>query len=237
VKITLYLLGSSAAFFLGMVIAHYQVFPYPQLQAFKQIFFPINYETLEGVKYRERKISSHAKLAGQSLDLLFVGDSLIAEADWASYFYSYKVANLGINSDTTEGLIERVSTVKDVNAAKIFLMIGVNDIFQKNSISSIQTNYQKIVAAVKKENNKVYIFSCLHVGPSYQQHNKEISRLNVFLKDLAEGLEGVFYVDLNSVLALDSRLNPTYTNDDVHLNGDAYELWKNVIAEVLDKKS
>lgn len=224
-------------FCVGMGVVHYQTFPYLQLKSLKQHFFPNTYVTPQDMDYYERKVSSHKLLAGQQFDMLFLGDSLIDEAEWSQLLPAYKVANFGVNADTTEGMLGRLGTVTAVDVSSVFIMAGLNDIFQKVALEDTLNNYQVIVERLLQDGKKVYLFSCLYLGSSFQHYTPKVKQLNYYLQELAKSSEGIVYVDLNYSLALDSQLNPSFTNDDHHLNGAAYQRWLALIREKLAEQS
>ena len=53
------------------------------------------------------------------------------------------------------------------------------------------------------------------------------------LKKISEKEISVTYIDLNIGLVKNLLLNPMYSNDDVHLNGSGYAVWKNIIKRYL----
>jgi len=229
----LFLTALLTSFISGVVVTHYQLFPYLYLKKIKQHFFPVAFKNQQQIDYYSRKVSHHQLLEGQRVDLLFVGDSLTNEADWDMFFPEYKVANLGINADTTQGLIDRLSVITSIEASKVFVLIGVNDIFQHEKTEVIENNYRKFISYFESE--KVYLFSVLYVGPAYQEYMERIVRLNSFIEALAVNNDNITYVDLNKTLALGLQLNPAYTNDDLHLNGDGYAAWKKIILQYLGR--
>jgi len=240
-KILFALLASIVPFLLGLFVAHYQVFPYSHIKSLKQLFFPLVYETDYQAKYRLRQISKHTLLADKNFDALFVGDSITAEANWSELYPYLRIANVGINGDSTQGLIDRLDTIRSINAPKVFLMVGINDIFQNISLADIEKNYQVLIESLKQKNNTLYLFSCLYVGETYQRNpyknlTKKITGLNEFIKELASNIEGVIYIDVNTSLSLEERLNPIYTNDDLHLTGKAYSAWKAVVDHYINSE-
>ncbi|MFT6388066.1 MAG: lysophospholipase L1-like esterase [Cellvibrionaceae bacterium] len=221
-----------SSFISGIAVTHYQLFPYQHLKKIKQYFSPVSFEDQQQIDYRSRKVSHHQLLKGQRFDALFVGDSLTNEVDWAQLFPDYKVANLGINADTTQGLLDRVGIITSIEASKVFVLIGVNDIFQYKKMEEIEKNYRELISYFN--NKAIYLFSIISVGPSYQKHMKRIVRLNNFIQSLAVNNKNIIYIDLNNTLAVGAQLNPAYTNDDLHLNGDGYTAWKKIILQYLE---
>jgi lysophospholipase L1-like esterase len=182
--------------------------------------------------YRPSRISFFQIINDQKFDIVFVGDSLTDDAEWQEFFPKWRVANRGIQGDTTEGLIHRIAAIP--SAPRIFVMIGTNDILRGYPIESVLDNYQKILTSfLKLPDRQVFVQSCLLLGNSLHHHNKTVRDINHQLKLLAEKTQRVHYIDINSVLGVGERLNPKLTIDDIHLNGLGYLYW----AEFIKKSS
>ena len=57
----------------------------------------------------------------RNTDIVFLGDSITARFEWQEYFSDLTVANRGIDSDVTEGVLNRLDTVENQHPKKIFL--------------------------------------------------------------------------------------------------------------------
>ncbi len=228
------------SFLVGMLVTHYQAFPYQQIKIFKQRFFPevtLIQNTAVYSNYYYRQVSQHQYLANNKYDVVFLGDSLTDEADWQSFFSHQQlpitIANFGIMGDTSAGVVDRLETIYKTEAKKVFLMIGINDLFQgknhEKGVDDVFKNYRTIVEALTNKNIEVYIQSCLFVGPAYQYLNKHVNALNLKLQTLAKQNSAVLYIDLNKGLASSSLLNTDYSSDDIHLNAEGYRVWVDLI--------
>lgn len=219
-------------FISGMLVTHYRVFPYHHLNSV--ISSPEYMEDQQNADYFWRKVSHHQQWKDQTFDMVFVGDSLTNEGEWQQFMPDLRIANMGINADTTMGVLKRIDTVTAVKAPTVFLMIGVNDLLQGQKQEQIVARYRQIVARLAERFETVYVQSCLFVGPRYQSRTSDIMALNQAIQAMASGTENVEYVDLNSMLAINNLLNPAYTNDDIHLNGLGYQAWWKIVAQTLD---
>jgi lysophospholipase L1-like esterase len=170
-------------------------------------------------------------------EIIFLGDSITDGCEWSEIFHDLRIKNRGISGDVTQGILDRLSEVLESNPAKIFLMIGINDLARGFTVSDILANYKKILMRIKKESphTKIYIQSLLPVNSdfgTFRNHtNKsdEILYINKRLKLMAQELD-LIYIDLYSHFVFkDKKLNPEYTNDGLHLTGKGYEVWKSVI--------
>jgi lysophospholipase L1-like esterase len=80
---------------------------------------------------------------------------------------------------------------------------------------------------------EVYIQSTLLVGKPREKLNREIMELNERLQLLAKQTDSVTYIDLNVGLTRNSILATQYSRDGLHLNGDGYAIWKELIKSYL----
>ena len=75
-----------------------------------------------------QRASLFSKLPITSKDIVFIGNSITNGAEWSELFPEKKVKNRGISGDTPEGVYDRLDPVVKGKPAKIFILIGVNDI-------------------------------------------------------------------------------------------------------------
>lgn len=165
-----------------------------------------------------------------SKEIVFAGDSHTDYFEWGEYFENLSVANRGISGDTSEGLLNRIGQVTELNPEKVFLLIGINDIQQGISVETIEKNYIKIVEALKKDNPEVQIYaqSVFPVaGDLYENNffkrsgpiNESVSELNTKISQL----DGVTILD--SPDQFGNELAEEYSVDGLHLNKEGYEIW------------
>jgi len=165
--------------------------------------------------------------------IIFLGDSITAAVDWAELFQSSKVVNRGIAGDTTRSLLARLDSTIDSRPAAIFLMIGINDLWQglpqKETIENIRNILHRIRS--KSSQTQLFVQSILPVSEKWFKFakNKEIQILNQRVKKMVVN-SGAIYIDLFSgFIGKDGQLPDRFTLDGVHLTGDAYVLWKSLI--------
>ena len=161
-------------------------------------------------------------------DVVFIGDSIICDGKWQTYFPGIKVVNLGLSGDTIEGVTKRVSMISHLNPEKIFVQIGINSIGNTGIEVGIE-QYENMVHSIHELNpeSKVYIISLLPVSLQSQKDktsNLEIQMFNKKLVDLSERccLE---YIDVSNCFIYEGYMNPAYSTDGIHLNDDGYLIW------------
>lgn len=168
--------------------------------------------------------------------IVFLGDSIIDGASWAELFQSTEYVNRGIPGDNSKGVLNRLDDIVESHPSKVFAMIGVNDLHADGDYEELLRNYKAIIDRIKNESpeTEIYVHSILPYYPekyelanTTKMSNELIETTNIELKKLSEE-KGTNFIDLFSSLASDSKeLNPDYTYDGLHLNGEAYMIWKN----------
>lgn len=161
-----------------------------------------------------------------STDIVFVGNSLTF-AFPVTELFGPDCKNRGINGNTTAQILSRIQAIAECKPRKIFVEAGINDIYVGLSVDSIYTNYVSILRQIRNvsPNTCVYVQS---VFPNMKEKNKSIVDLNSMIKNYCD-LHGIVYIDIYSKLLAGDRLNKELTEDDTHLNGKGYQIWKEAI--------
>ncbi|WP_315790003.1 GDSL-type esterase/lipase family protein [Fischerella sp. JS2] len=189
--------------------------------------------------YYWHKLNQFTKLPQSESDIIMLGDSITDEGEWIELLSNINVKNRGISGDTTERVLHRLEPILAGKPKQIFLMIGINDLINTpKSVSQILEIYETILYKFheKTPNTEIFIQSVLPVNnqvDTYWQDNNRILNLNTGLRELATKFN-YLYIDLFSLL-LDSenQLDTRYTKDGLHLNGEAYLVWKSVMEKYL----
>lgn len=61
-------------------------------------------------------------------DIIFLGNSITNGGEWAELLGNPHVKNRGISGDRTDGVLDRLHVITKGKPAKIFLLIGINDL-------------------------------------------------------------------------------------------------------------
>lgn len=186
------------------------------------------------------KVRNFRQFPSSEKDIFLVGDSLTDYGEWAELLDNCHVKNRGISGDTTEGVLNRIDEIINAKPQKIFIMIGVNDVWnEKRTTEQIIKNYTQILETFKSQipQTQVYIQSLLPVNNkaySPDIDNQDLMAVNRRLQELATQFD-YQYLNLYPRFADDSnQLKPEYTNDGVHLNGKAYLLWAEMITPLVN---
>lgn len=180
-----------------------------------------------------------------SKDIIFLGNSITNGCEWAELFQNKHVKNRGISGDICMGVYDRLHPIVKGRPAKIFLLIGINDVSRGTSAEKIIEEITMIVHKIKQESpkTKLYLQSVLPLNECYGMFGGHTSRwqvvkqINDLLQPLAEK-EGATYVDLYShfVDPATGKMKPEYTNDGLHLLGNGYLLWRDIVKPFVDRK-
>jgi lysophospholipase L1-like esterase len=172
-------------------------------------------------------------------DIIFLGNSITAGTDWNEQLGITNARNRGISGDITFGVIERLQEVTEGKPAKVFILIGINDISRNIPDSVILNNYKRIVTTIKAQSQqtKIYFHTLMPVNNEFTQfknhYNKDehILWLNEQIKLLGKQ-ENFTVIDLYPhFLNADKKLDKKYTEDGLHLNAEGYKVWTKILKE------
>jgi len=192
--------------------------------------------------YYNQRLTLFEKLPDTKGEIIFLGNSITDGCEWSELLGNSKVKNRGISGDTTEGVLFRLNEVTRSKPARVFLLIGINDLSRGVSKDTVFANISKIATRIRKDSpkTKVYIQSILPVNDSFglfkghTNKTDEVIEVNAHLKEWC-ARENVGFIDLYSCFkSSDSeKMNPKFTNDGLHLLGDGYLLWAEIIKPYL----
>ena len=169
-------------------------------------------------------------------DYVFMGNSITAAGNWSQLLNLPQAKNRGISGDITFGLLERLDEVIAGKPAKLFVLIGINDISRNIPDSVILANYKKLISRVRKGSSKtqLYFFTLLPVNASFERFKNHYGKdehilwLNEEIKKLAA--RKVKVIDLYPHFTnQDKRLKAELTKDGLHLIPEGYKVWAEVL--------
>jgi lysophospholipase L1-like esterase len=146
------------------------------------------------------------------------------------------VYNRGINGDTTEGLLEHMAeSCFGLSPAKIFLLIGTNDLGNGVEPAVVAGNIETMLTLIQEQipATQVHVLSLLPVNAAASPEARQmvgirtrdkILETNMLLSRLAEQY-GAVYISLFESLADDTGdLRPDFTPDGLHLSVAGYSV-------------
>lgn len=193
-------------------------------------------------EYWLQRVSLFEKLQITSQDIVFVGNSITDGGEFSELFSDHHIKNRGINSDVIDGVYERIDNVLAGKPAKIFLLIGINDISHNLPVSALIEKYDRLVNKIIHDSpsTKLYVQSVMPINNDFLRYKNLIGKENILIEfnDALKKLaikKNVMFIDLWESLAdPDSgKLKPEYTNDGLHLTGDGYLQWAARINEFI----
>ncbi len=189
--------------------------------------------------YYDQKLSMFEVMPDQKDEIVWLGDSITDGGEWSELFPHYRTLNRGVSTDNTFGILNRIGEITRRKPKKLFLLIGINDIARGIPNDVILKNFKRIIDSVRLNSprTKIYVQSILPTNDAfsdfknYQHKENHIAAINTALQKMEDG-NRIIYVDLNSALAdAQGKLDRRYTNDGLHLLGEGYTKWKEILIE------
>lgn len=197
--------------------------------------------------YNYQKRSHYEALPVRPYNIVFLGDSITDYGDWNEWFSDPNIINRGISGDRVEWLLSRLDPIIAGQPAKLFLMIGTNDLAAGTAPQTVVENICKVIDRITAESphTQLYVESLFPVnGEDFQD---KTARKNHWSKgaeivEVNEALEKacaerqVTYIDIYSSL-VDRRglLDSAYTNDGLHLMADGYKVWTELLRSYVNR--
>lgn len=187
--------------------------------------------------YYDQKLSMFELMPKQKNTIIWVGDSITDMGEWNELFPKYNTLNRGVSSDITFAVLNRLYEIIRHKPKKVFIMIGTNDISRNIPDEVIVNNYRRMIDSFQLQTptTKIYIQSVLPTNNNFslfknhQNKNDHIFYVNRELKKICAEKK-ITYVNLyDAFLIEEGRMNPKYTNDGLHLTGEGFLKWKEVL--------
>lgn len=201
-----------------------------------QVQLPSYPDSIFSTYYQQRW--SHFQLLPQTKeDIIFIGNSITDGGEWSELFSDLRVKNRGISGDISAGVLHRLAEVAQRKPAKVFLMIGVNDLPGNTTPDSIVKNILLAAAYLKQETpaTKFFVQSILPVNDAFGKfggHTNKAAQINNVNERLKQNAAASHYtyIDLHSSFSDEKgKLKKEFTNDGLHLTGAGYVLWKHLV--------
>ncbi len=183
-----------------------------------------------------QKHANFKSYPNSSSDIIFLGNSITDYANWNELLQLPHAKNRGISGDITFGVLERLSEVTEGKPAKVFILIGINDIARNIPDSVILHNYKRIIERIQHEspNTKIYFNSVLPVNNSFTDRahfNKDehIAYVNAGLEKLCAEKK-ITFINIHPLfLDENKKLDKQFTYDGLHLNAQGYQAWAKIL--------
>lgn len=183
--------------------------------------------------YHNDKVNIFKALPASSSDIVFLGDSITDFAEWSELFPMKSTKNRGIGGDPTSGVIDQLARITESKPAKIFLMIGINNIQGGIQEATTTKEYSEIIDQLSKSGSTIFLERILPINAKkyaefvipnnlgiHVPERQEIDRINAFIKRQSQNYPNIKYLDLVELLDKNGELNTDFTDDGLHLNGE-----------------
>ena len=220
--------------FKRIVVSIVCVLALQMLQA--QVTLPVYPDSIFSTYYHQR-VTLFESFPQTKNDIIFVGNSITDGNEWNELFNDKRIKNRGISGDITAGVIHRIDEVAKRKPAKVFLMIGTNDLARNISPDSVMKNILLTTSYLRQQSpsTKLYVQSILPVNGIYGKFAGHINKaqqivaVNAQLKEKATAYRYT-YIDLYTPFSDgEGKLKKELSNDGLHLKGNAYLLWKHLL--------
>ena len=168
-------------------------------------------------------------------EIVFIGNSITEQGeDWRLKVNNPKARNRGIEGDTSDGIIARLNEITFYKPEKLFLLIGINDLFQNPyAVEKIYENILKTVDEINSKSPNTQIFVQTVLPTTTENLIPRIKELNILLENSAVGKPFDFINLHQRFVMLDGKMNMDFSTDGVHLNEKGYEIWSEIIKNII----
>jgi lysophospholipase L1-like esterase len=189
--------------------------------------------------YYKAKLAAFRKQKETTGKILFLGNSITEMGNFKKLLGDSGVVNRGIGGDITFGIMQRLDEVTRFKPSKLFLLIGINDLYKKIPEDVVLENMFLIISRIHKgsPNTQVFVHSILPVNKSFKNFPKgydlmeNISVINTQLSKISKRFNYT-YVDLYKEFTdKEGNLNAGYSRDGLHLNDAGYKLWIKILKD------
>ncbi|MBA2430823.1 MAG: hypothetical protein H0V56_01760 [Chthoniobacterales bacterium] len=192
---------------------------------------PADFQVFDLTHYTAKR--SHFATLRETRQVVLLGDSRVAFAEWSELLERSDTSNRGISGDTTSGVLRRLPASVPTSGVLCVIQVGVNDLILGGSVEQVVANYRRIVDYLRQEKNaRVVITSVIPASEEQPELNRAVHECNQQLVQLAAA-SGAQWLDLGPSLSPEGFLRPEFRSDAVHLNGDGYLRLRDVLAPLL----
>ncbi|MGB1132277.1 MAG: GDSL-type esterase/lipase family protein [Flavobacteriaceae bacterium] len=160
--------------------------------------------------------------------IVFLGNSITEGGkDWNEKFGVVGISNRGISGDSTDGVIARLNEIIHFSPKAIFLLIGINDIYNELTPSTdyVSNNILKIIKRINQELPQTKIFLQTILPVEKEVYKDKIIAVNEMIKTFVSQSKFEI-IDLYSIFVnKEGKMKKELSYDGVHLNDKGYQVW------------
>ena len=200
----------------------------------------IKYHSIWGDNHYKKRINIFMNEPLKKGDIVFLGNSITEQGgDWSAKFGRSDIMNRGIGGDVTDGVLARLDEVCYAKPKAVFLMIGINDIYNWYNDRGIPSpeyagkNIPKIAQVIHRKSPKTKIYVQTVLPTDLEPVKDAIITVNEIIK--SNEVKGRYQViDLYSAfVGPNGLIKPELTKDGVHLTAEGYALWVEMVKSVI----
>lgn len=193
--------------------------------------------------FYEQRQSMFEQLPDTEAEIIMLGNSITNGGAWEELLGSPRIKNRGISGDNTFGVLARMDEVLSSKPAKIFILIGINDISLNTPPEIILDNYRKIILRIIKDSpaTSIYVQSLFPTNNNFtrfsghQNKDDKVRAVNAGIAQLAIEY-GLTFIDLYPRFQnAEGKLDTLYTNDGLHLLGAGYVKWAEILKPYVEE--
>lgn len=186
--------------------------------------------------FRRHRFDVMRSLPVDSTDIVFFGNSITNMHEWWEAFGSdRRILNRGASGASSRELLKNIGSVIDGRPAKLFLMIGTNDISGgKTPVDTVVANIRRMAERVRSESprTKLYIQSILPRREEWKNDSNRVA--NERIRRMCDEI-GVEFVDLWGPMQ-GVRDQEEWSADGLHLFARGYREWCGIIAPLVGRE-
>ncbi|MEL7218705.1 MAG: GDSL-type esterase/lipase family protein, partial [Pseudomonadota bacterium] len=95
------------------------------------------------------------------MNVALFDSAITASGRWDELFPEASIINRGVPGDRVGGLLARVDDILKAQPAKVFVMIGINDVAARNTNGQILERYDALVDRLSEDGAQVFVQSVI----------------------------------------------------------------------------
>lgn len=179
----------------------------------------------------------------QCTDIVMLGNSLTeGGGDWSQRLGKNNIVNRGISGDIAMGIYDRLYQILPYHPAKIFLLVGVNDVSHDLSTDSIVHMIQTVITAIRTQSpqTQLYVQSMLPIREATGRWKRligktqQIPEINAKI-EVWTAEHGIPYINLFPYFKETDTaiMRAELTYDGLHLTEAGYAIWTQLLKKFL----
>ena len=168
-----------------------------------------------------------------SARVVMFGDSLTAQGDWNALFPDREIVGEGFSGYTTEQLTRLAGDVVRAQPGAVFVLSGVNDVFQGRTPEWTADRLNELVTAIEAESPGTQVV--LQTVPPNAEMSAAVIATNAAIRRVGAARE-LEVLDLHPAFDDGSGgLRPEETYDGVHFTESGYARWAALLRPAFDR--